>query len=106
MRSIIAAFVLFLIIGVNGQVSHIFQNVQAADADKVNENFEYVLENASSDCSGQPFTIPGLRMTYSIPQTMRAITLLPISPTSTTSLRCPSKSWQVDRTLKVMGTVR
>ena len=46
------------------------------------------------------------RMTYSIPQTMRAITSLPITPTSTTSLRCPSKSWQVDQTLEVTGAVR
>ena len=51
MRSIIAAFVLFLSSGVSGQVPHTFQNGQAADADKVNENFEYVLENASGGCS-------------------------------------------------------
>ena len=51
MRSIIAAFVLFLSSGVSGQVPHTFQNGQAADADKVNENFEYVLENANGGCS-------------------------------------------------------
>ena len=51
MRSMIAVCILFLTSGVSGQVPHTFQNGQAADADKVNENFEYVLDNASGGCS-------------------------------------------------------
>jgi hypothetical protein len=33
------------------QVPHTFQNGDVADADKINQNFNYVLENASGGCS-------------------------------------------------------
>ena len=34
-----------------GQELHTFQNGEVADADKINQNFNYVLENASGGCS-------------------------------------------------------
>ena len=33
------------------QVPHTFQNGDVADADKINQNFNYVLENASGGCT-------------------------------------------------------
>ena len=45
------AFVLLLPALSFAQVPHTFQNGEVADAEQINQNFNYVLENASGGCT-------------------------------------------------------
>ena len=55
MKKLFASLLMILSSLVSAQEHHTFSNGEVADAEKINENFQYVLENAtgSGGCSAE-----------------------------------------------------